>query len=178
MKTTKAKGFTLIELIVVIAIIGVLAAILVPTMLGYVTKSRCSSANANAKSFYNAINSALVDLDSEGKNVGDASYTQTKELAAGTSITPADLQTKVANYFADYTKLTGLGYAISNGTCTAVVVQNGAYYGAYPNPTTVDAPANPGQGGVSTQCKTAPTLAQAGASAGNQGGNNNQPANP
>lgn len=36
----RKKGFTLIELVVVIAIIGVLAAILVPVMMGYVRKSR------------------------------------------------------------------------------------------------------------------------------------------
>lgn len=168
MKTTKAKGFTLIELIVVIAIIGVLAAILVPTMLGYVTKSRCSSANANAKSFYNAINSALVDLDSEGVD------TTSLNAADGNSLT-GNLQTKVANYFSDYTKLSEYHYNITNGTCTAVTVKNGAYWGSYPNPTTVDAPAQ-GATGVSTQCKTQPSLTAAGAPAG--GGNNNQPANP
>lgn len=48
-KAASKKGFTLIELVVVVAIIGVLAGLLVPTMFDAMTNSRIASAQQTAK---------------------------------------------------------------------------------------------------------------------------------
>ncbi len=133
MKTNKVKGFTLIELIVVIAIIGVLAAILVPSMLGYVSKSKTSAANADAKSLYNAVATSLVDLDTEGVVVGTMTWTGDEAADVTAKITE-----KVEQYFSDYKDIDERKVGITDSAVQYAITKSGSYVGQYPNPRTVD----------------------------------------
>ncbi|MCQ2407413.1 MAG: prepilin-type N-terminal cleavage/methylation domain-containing protein [Oscillospiraceae bacterium] len=130
----KKKGFTLIELIVVIAIIGVLAAILVPAMLGYVRKSKITTANTTAKSIYNAISVTLVDMDTTDQALPTtgANNVQPKGNSAWNGSGGDYFQNAVYAYFNDIAKVKEFSYEIVNGACTATGVLNGTYPGAYP----------------------------------------------
>lgn len=62
----KEKGFTLIELMIVIAIIGILAAIAIPNFISYRDKAFCGRAESDAQNTLAALSSYYADPEHTG----------------------------------------------------------------------------------------------------------------
>ena len=67
---------------VVIAIIGALAAILVPTMMSYIRKAKLKGANSNAKIVFNTVNAVTFDMQCEGNDIDVQSCTAVVDCTA------------------------------------------------------------------------------------------------
>lgn len=86
-KKLNKKGFTLAELLVVVAIIGVLVAVSIPIFTGQLRKARLATNQANARAAYAAASAALLDNEtngsSQGKNGGAYKYSVSKAKLIG-----------------------------------------------------------------------------------------------
>ena len=155
----KKKGFTLMEFIIVLAIIGILAAILVPSWISWIKTSRLKAVNNEARVIFNASQTIVQEYnfrernitDEDKKNIGSGEFVfywdrthghklDPADLSGASTLTPAtatfneDFSRKINKMFTD-SDLMQYKIKVNNYMVKAVVAgkkNNDLYLGSYP----------------------------------------------
>ena len=115
-KEMNNKGFSLVELIVVIAIMAVLVGILAPQFLKYVEKSRLQKDNTAISEIANAAKTACAEedvLDAMGSTPANLTLTTLTGSGQGykiSDVTPAELQKEMQNTLGAEVKISSKTY--------------------------------------------------------------------
>lgn len=122
-KSLTNKGFSLVELIIVIAIMAVLVGVLAPQYLKYVHNSKVSTDAQNAQEMATAINVAIADQKKAFSATNTVDWTAVGVTAPVSKLTTNNTSWKVEG---DNTK----------GVTAIKLTYDGTDYICYPNPDT------------------------------------------
>lgn len=126
------KGFSLVELIIVIAIMAILAGALAPALIKYIAKSRRSTDVSNAQTIATAVTNALsVEAAYDAAEAGgDYTLSTTKPVAVngtGAAFTSEVVsQLGSAAYKPKYDKDQSFMFTLSSDKSTFTVTVNGS----------------------------------------------------
>ena len=91
-KKSGQKGFTLIELMIVVAVIGILATVIVPRFSGYRVKAYNAAATSDVRNAYTAAQAYFIDNPDGTPSLDDLKaygFNQTKNVTVTTTVTSA-----------------------------------------------------------------------------------------
>lgn len=122
MKENKKKGFTLVELIVVLVILAILAALLIPALTGYIDKAKNKSIVAETRQVVMAAQTLVDEAYAKNQNTTVAFESNNSETPTTAGNITTGAIKKLAEVKGDITVETG---SISEGKVVKITYTNG-----------------------------------------------------